>query len=720
MQNAKNLKQYRGQVKSALGNAFQRSALDNFAVAYRSGRQNAFAGMDVSDLVARVARSKDAALARLDELYQEFKARAEANGIQVHLAQDAAAANELIAQIAHDNQVRRIIKSKSMTAEEILLNHRLEAENFTVTETDLGEWIIQLRGEGPSHMVMPAIHLSRHQVADLFAEVTGKPQISEIERLVKVARRELRIKYVEADMGISGANFAIAASGTIGLTTNEGNARLVTTLPRVHVALVGLDKLVPRLRDALNVLRVLPRNATGQQITSYVTWITGPNACGAAADGKKVMHIVFLDNGRRALARDPVFAQVLRCVRCGACANVCPIYRMVGGHQYGHIYIGAIGLINTYFFHGRDKARNLVQNCINCGACKDICAAGIDLPRLIKEVHARIQDQEGHPLKSVLLAKLMRNRSLFHRLLRSARLAQKPVADGTPYLRHLPMVFAAEHNFRALPAIADKAFRDLWPAVRPRVTHPRLKVALFSGCVQDFVYPEQLLAALPLLAAQGVALDFPLGQSCCGLPLEMMGEQDAAREVALQNVMAMTEATADYIVTLCASCASHLVHAYPRLLDGSPRTAAKAAALAAKVRPFSVFLNDVLGIDAAAFTASPGVKMTYHAPCHLCRGLGVRHAPQALIRNAGFQFVPAREEETCCGFGGTYSSKFPAISAAILQRKLADAQQTGAERLVTECPGCVMQLRGGALKQGLPLRVQHLAEALAEAIRKQS
>jgi len=720
MQNAKNLKQYRGQVKSALGNGFQRSALDNFAVAYRSGRQNAFAGMDVADLVEQVARSKDAALARLDELYQEFKAHAEENGIQVHLAQDAAEANALITRIAAENGVRRIIKSKSMTAEEILLNHHLEAESFIVTETDLGEWIIQLRGEGPSHMVMPAIHLSRHQVADLFAAVTGQPQISEIERLVKVARRELRIKYVEADMGISGANFAIAASGTIGLTTNEGNARLVTTLPRVHVALVGLDKLVPRLRDALNVLRVLPRNATGQQITSYVTWITGPNACEAAADGNKVMHIVFLDNGRRALARDPVFAQVLRCVRCGACANVCPIYRMVGGHQYGHIYIGAIGLINTYFFHGRDKARNLVQNCINCGACKDICAAGIDLPRLIKEVHAVIQDQEGHPLKSVLLAKVMRNRNLFHRLLRSARLAQKPVTEGTPYLRHLPMVFATEHNFRALPAIADKAFRDLWPAVRPRVDHPKLHVALFSGCVQDFVYPEQLQAALPLLADQGVALDFPLGQSCCGLPLEMMGEKDAAREVARQNVLAMTEAPADYIVTLCASCASHLVHAYPRLLGDSSRTAAQAAAMAAKVRPFSVFLNDVLGIDATAFTAQPGVKMTYHAPCHLCRGLGVRQAPHALIRSAGFQFVPAREEETCCGFGGTYSSKFPAISAAILQRKLADAQETGAARLVTECPGCVMQLRGGALKQGLPLRVQHLAEALAEAARKPS
>ena len=715
MQTARTLKEYRRGVKSALENDFQRTALDNFAVAYPTGRKNAFAGMDIDALVERVAQGKDASVARMDELFAEFKANAEKQGIVVHLAADAVEANTIIGQIAEENGARRIIKSKSMTAEETLLNHHLEAADLEVTETDLGEWIIQLRGEGPSHMVMPAIHLSRNQVADLFTEVTGKQQESDIERLVKVARRELRIKYVEADMGVSGANVAIASSGTIGLTTNEGNARLVTTLPRVHVALVGLDKLVPRLRSALDILRVLPRNATGQQITSYVTWITGPNTCAAAEDNRKVMHIVFLDNGRRALAKDPVFSEVLRCVRCGACANVCPVYRMVGGHQYGHIYIGAIGLINTYFFHGRDKARNLVQNCINCGACKAVCAAGIDLPRLIKEVHAIIQDKEGHPLQSMLLAKVMKNRKMFHRLLRSARMAQKPVTGGTPYLRHLPMVFSGEHNFRALPAIADKPFRDIWPDIRPNVSGAVHRVALFSGCVQDFVYPEHLQAAVRFLADHGVAVEFPEAQSCCGLPLEMMGEKSAASSVALQNLTAMSSASVDHIITLCASCASHLKHAYPRLLGDHPAMAEKAAAFAEKITPFSVFANDVLGVDASDFQGG-GESVTYHAPCHLCRGMDVRDAPHELIEKAGYRFLPASEEETCCGFGGTYSSKFPAVSAQILQRKLADFQETGAKTLVTECPGCIMQLRGGMVKQGIPMDVKHIAEAVAEAM----
>jgi len=711
MQEAKSLKDYRQEVGKALGNEFQRQAMDKFAVAYRASRQKAFAGMDVASLVDDVARSKDAALSEMDALLSEFKRRAAEAGVTVHEARTAAEANAIIARIARDNQVRSVIKSKSMTAEEILLNHHLEAEGLEVTETDLGEWIIQLRHEGPSHMVMPAIHLSRYQVADLFGDVTGHRQEADIERLVKVARRELRQKFVLADMGVSGANFAIADTGTIGLITNEGNARLVTTLPRIHVALVGLEKLVPTLKDALRILRILPRNATGQAISSYVTWITGTNECTVTADGRKQMHIVFLDNGRRALAADPVFAQVLRCVRCGACANVCPVYRMVGGHQYGHIYIGAIGLIITYFFHGRDKARNLVQNCINCGACKEVCAAGIDLPQLIKEVHARVQDTEGHPIKSLMLAKVLKSRKLFHTLLRSAKIAQKPVTGGTPYLRHLPQIFAKEHNFRALPAIAKTPFRDRWSRIAPQVSSPRCRVALFSGCVQDFVYPGQLEAAVKLMAAEHVAVEFPMEQSCCGLPVEMMAEKEAAEQVARQNVAAMDADCFDYIVTLCASCASHLKQAYPRILGKDPVWSARAVDFAAKVLPFSVFMHDVLDVPATAFRGS-GTKVTYHAPCHLCRGLGVTEAPRELIRRSGAAFLPADEELTCCGFGGTYSSKFPEISAQILNKKLEDVSRTGADILVTECPGCVMQLRGGAHRRGDPIAVMHLAELL--------
>ena len=711
-----NLQDYHKEIAEALGDEFQRSALDKFAVAYRGGRARAFAGMDIEACIAAVADSKDAAIPRLMELYERFKAKAEQAGVHVHLAKDAAQANEIIASIAKDNGCKTIVKSKSMTAEETHLNTRLEADGLEVTETDLGEWIIQLRHEGPSHMVMPAIHLSRFQVADLFSDVTKKKQDSDIEKLVKVARRELRPKYAGADMGVSGANAAIAETGTIITVTNEGNARLVTTLPRVHVALVGLEKLCDSVDDALKVLRVLPRNATGQHLTSYVSWITGANECQTSPGGKKVMHVVFLDNGRLDMAKDPAIAQVLRCVRCGACANVCPVYRVVGGHKYGYVYIGAIGLILTFFYHGRDKARALVQNCINCEACKAVCASGIDLPRIIKDVHSRIQDQEGHPLPSSLLGLVLKNRRLFHSLLKAARFAQKPLTGGTPFLRHMPMLFFKDHAFKALPAVADTSFRDEWPKLKTTVTRPTAKVALFSGCVQDFVYPEQMKAAVKVLSKLGASLEFPMEQSCCGLPVQMMGETQASKDVAMQNVQAFSGLDVDYIVCLCASCASHLKHNYPKLLADKPEMAYTVRRFAEKIIDFSSLVRDKLGAKEEDFRPS-GASLAYHAPCHLCRGLGVHEAPRELMRMAGFDYRQNDEEEVCCGFGGTFSVKFPEISRELLGKKLANAKDTGAETLVTDCPGCVMQIRGGAQTAGSPLKVRHMAEVLAEVLK---
>jgi iron-sulfur cluster protein len=335
MPKTENFRSYKHRLDTALDNRFLRQAMDKFAVAYRTSRQNAFAGMDVDALVQQVADTKAGAIRNNAALLKQFTEKALAHGIHVHVADTAEDANRIIEEIAQKTGSKKIVKSKSMTAEEIHLNPWLETSGLEVTETDLGEWIVQLRKEGPSHMVMPAIHLSRFQVADLFTDVTGTDQDPEIERLVKVARKALREKFVQADMGITGANYAVADTGTIGIATNEGNARLVTTLPKVHVALVGIDKLVPTIADALTINRILPKNATGQAITSYVTWITGPTECKTAVTGQREMHIVFLDNGRSKIAADPEFSQVLQCVRCGACANVCPVYRMVGGAPDG-------------------------------------------------------------------------------------------------------------------------------------------------------------------------------------------------------------------------------------------------------------------------------------------------------------------------------------------------------------------------------------------------
>ncbi len=710
---------YHREIDEALHDDFLRKTLDKFAVAYRASRATVFQEVDEQALVKQVADAKDYACQHMEELYAQFKAEAEKRGVHVHRAETAEEANRIIARIAKENNVRKVLKSKSMTAEEIGLNPALEAEGLIVDETDLGEWIIQIRHEGPSHMVMPAIHLSRYQVADDFTRVTGVQQDTDIQRLVKVARVQLRRKFIAGEMGISGCNFAVAENGAVSTVTNEGNARMVTTLPRVHVVVAGLDKLVASLDDVMVALQVLPRNATAQRMTSYFTLMDGAGECQANPDGKKVMHVVFVDNGRTRIAKDPLFRQIFRCVRCGACANVCPVFRLVGGHKMGYIYIGAIGLILTYFFHGKDRARILSQNCIGCQSCANVCAGGIDLPRLIREIRSRLTQEEGSDVLGGLAALAMRDRKTFHRLLKFASFAQKPftgkarVTKGARIQRHLPMMFLGKQGFKALPAIADQSFRDRWPQINPHLDKPVMRVAIFSGCAQDFIYPEDLEACVRILAARNVAVDFPLAQTCCGLPLEMMGQRKTAIAVARQNIEAFREINPDYIITLCASCAGQLKHHYPEILAGPGVEEVKK--FADRIIDFSSFVHDVLKLEPEDFKRS-GEKVTYHAACHLCRGLDVHKAPRELINDAA-EYVPCEEEEVCCGFGGSYSVKFPEISAQLLDKKLDHLAATGASRLVVDCPGCVMQLRGGVEKRRMQVQVEHIANLLAENLK---
>jgi len=714
---AQDMKSYKKQLKEALSDQFLRTALDNFYTAYRENRPAVYDGIDFERLKKELAAEKDGALPYLEELYEEFKVHAQTAGAKVHVAKNARQANEIITAIARENNVKKIVKAKSMTAEETFLNDHLEKEGFTVTETDLGEWIIQLRKEGPSHMVMPAIHLSRHQVGDLFADVTGKKQHSEdIDKLVKVARQELRPTYLAADMGITGANFAIAESGALGLVTNEGNMRLVTTMPRVHVALVGYDKLIPDLKTMLRILKVLPRNATGQAITSYVTWIKGTVECGASPGNRKVMHIVFLDNGRLALAKDPVFSSALRCIRCGACANVCPVYSKVGGHKYGHVYIGAIGLILTLFYHGIENDRVIVKNCINCQACREVCPVDIDLPHLIKKTYRAVLDQDGKtPAKNFILSRVMKNRRLFHFILRHAYLAQKPLGQKGPMIRHLPNFFEKRHGFRSLPVIAETPFRDQWKHLRKHIVRPKYTVALFAGCAVDFIYPEHARALVTLLEKHRVQVEFPMDQTCCGLPALMAAEEATAQEVALQNMRAVQPEKYDYILTLCASCASHLKHNGSKIFKEDSHWLGKLKEFSDKIIDFSSFMVNVLHVSSDEFKATRK-KVAYHAPCHLCRGLQVTTEPRNLIQLAGYTYIKSKDEDVCCGFGGSYSIDFPEISAEILKKKLDNVEDTEAELLVTDCPGCVLQLRGGMDKRRGKIQVKHIAELLAETV----
>lgn len=373
---------YRSSAKAVRDPRLQR-ALHLATSRFLEQREAAFAELPNGQLLREKAREiKEETCRRLEEHLDRLERSVCRVGGVVFRASDGEEACRYIVELALKHGVKRAVKSKSMTTEEVGLNEALERAGVEPVETDLGEFIVQLAGEKPSHIMVPAIHKSKEEVADLFAERLGVERSTEIGRLTRIARTTLREKFLTAGMGISGANFAVAETGTVTVLENEGNARLCTTLPPIHVALVGIEKVIPTLEDLPVFLKLLPRSATGQKISSYISLITGPRR-EAEADGPGEFHLVLLDNGRSRLLQDPDLREALYCLKCGACLNVCPVYQKVGGHAYGWVYPGPIGSILTPQFVGLRQARDLPCASTLCGACREVCPVQIDIPRLL-------------------------------------------------------------------------------------------------------------------------------------------------------------------------------------------------------------------------------------------------------------------------------------------------------------------------------------------------
>jgi iron-sulfur cluster protein len=704
----------REQVRRALEHPHLSAALTRFSEDYRASRARAYQGLDFEALRARIAERKAHAAERLDRLAARFTEAATARGAHVVRLHAPADVREYILDVARRRGARLIVKSKSMATEEIHLNAALEQAGIEVKETDLGEWIIQLARQRPSHMVLPAIHLTRDDVAELFSRETGERLQAEIPRLVRVAREQLREKFLQADIGITGANIAVAETGSLVLLTNEGNARLVATLPPVHIAVVGIEKLVERFEDIEPILAALPRSATAQQITSYVSILTGPPE--AADGGAKEMHIILYDHRRMEMSEDPLFCQALQCIRCASCLNVCPVYRLVGGHVFGKVYTGAIGTVLTACIEGWDASRGLEQLCIQCGACRDVCPAKIDLPELILEVRRRAAAAVPQPLAARAAFSIVSNRRAFHALLRAASLAQKPLADG-PYLRHLPLWLSGQGRGRRLPALAAEPLRDRFP----RLEQPRSdrKAALFAGCLIDFVYPEIGEAIVRLLNRAGIEVVFPEKQTCCGAPAHFSGALDAAAANARDNAEAFSGIEAEAVISACPTCTVALRQDALRALreNGGWQHLAEAEQLAGKTVDVAAFLQRLVMEGALRLPEGRELPaLTYHESCHLKRTLHAEQPPRELLRSSGYELREMQECDVCCGMGGSYSLKMPEVSSAMLARKLRMIAATGADGVALDCPGCLMQIRGGCAASGQPARVRHTAEWLAQLL----
>lgn len=385
--------------KAALADSQLRGALRN-ATSLFGKRRLAAAGSlrNWEDLRTQAQTIKLEVLQHLDQYLEKFVANAEARGAKFHWARDAAEANAIICELVKNANAHTIVKSKSMTTEETHLNVALEAIGMNVVETDLGEYIIQLAEETPSHIIAPAIHKTKGQIAELFTKEFGMAPTDDVGKLTSTARSELRDRFAAAEVGISGVNFGIVETGTILIVENEGNIRLTTSLPPVHIAVMGIEKLVPRFADLDIFLKLLPRSGTGQRLTTYQSFITGTKRA-ATDEGPEELHIVMLDNGRSRMLGHPVTRQSLSCIRCGACLNACPVYQQIGGHAYGSVYPGPIGAVITPQLMGLEKTQQLPYASSLCGACREVCPVKIDIPRLLLHLRSEITEHAPPEVK---------------------------------------------------------------------------------------------------------------------------------------------------------------------------------------------------------------------------------------------------------------------------------------------------------------------------------
>ena len=445
---------FRENARAALADVHLRGALKNATSLFGERRREAAASVaNWEDLRNHARAIKDEVLLHLDKYLEEFVGNAESRGAKVHWARDAAEANAIITRIAIEREARTVVKSKSMTTEETHLNTALEAAGLQVVETDLGEYIIQLAGETPSHIIAPAIHKTRRQVAELFTAKLGIPLTDDLAKLTSTARATLRDRFAAAGVGISGVNFAVAETGTIVIVENEGNIRLTTSLPRIHIAMMGIEKVIPRFADLDVFLKLLPRSGTGQRLTTYQSFITGTKR-NATDEGPEELHIILLDNGRSRMLAHPVTRQSLACIRCGACLNACPVYQQIGGHAYGSVYPGPIGAVITPQLMGIEKSSQLPYASSLCGACREVCPVKIDIPQLLLHLRSEITPRKGSIAERLAF-------KLWARVMMSPALYRMSSIAGRMMQRVMPLSRAWTKG-RDLRPIEARSFRDQW------------------------------------------------------------------------------------------------------------------------------------------------------------------------------------------------------------------------------------------------------------------
>lgn len=471
--------EFQERLEKALGDEHLKGALRYTTEKLYKGRLGAMADLNEKageglaigtfpELRRRAREIKEHTLQNLDYYLQQASESIEKAGGQVYYAVDAHEVVKLVSEICHKKHAQLVVKSKSMASEEVHLNHALEDQGMRVVESDLGEFIIQLAHEKPAHIVIPAIQKTRSQISDLFSELGGERLPTDTPTLTAFARRTLRKIFMSADIGITGANFVAAETGTLCMVTNEGNGRMTSSVPRVQIAIVGIEKVVPRLEDVGVLYSLLPRSATGQKITTYFNMMTGPRHKGDA-DGPEELHVIFMDNGRTNMLGTE-YDEALYCIRCGACMNACPVYRNIGGHAYGGTYPGPIGAVITPLLEGLDTWEDLPNVCSLCGACHEVCPVGIHLhEHLINLRHREVTERREHWFMRVAMKMWMwawTKPAIYRLSAKIAHMAMKPRTKQTPTGRNvvetMPFPLSLWTDTRNLSSAVERPFHERW------------------------------------------------------------------------------------------------------------------------------------------------------------------------------------------------------------------------------------------------------------------
>lgn len=692
-------------VKEALADATLQKALDRAASQHFQKFTQTVRAIPWEDIKKKARAIREECAKRLPELILRFKAEAENAGAVVYQAETPEEALRQVEKILRGKKAKRLVKAKSMVSEEIGLNDFLESRGYQVVETDLGEWIVQLAKERPSHITAPALHKTKEEVALLLSRHLGRKIPADAREIAKTAREEMRKHFLEADAGFSGANLAIAESGTLVLVSNEGNVRLTTTLPPLHIAVVTTEKFVETLEQAAALIKPLITASSGLKLTSYVSFITGPSRTTdiekklvLGAHGPQELHIIILDNGRLKLVGDEDLEETLYCLKCGGCMLVCPVFQALGGHVYGGpVYPGGIGVLLTAATRSFEEASALADFCADCKKCEDFCPVGIHTgDRLL-----RLKEKRGAKAWEKVLSWMFLERSLTEKGIRVLAVLQK--------------LWPKESTIKVLPLSWAK--KKTLPPLRPqrRKTAGKKggkKIYLFEGCLGKLFFPEIRGCSSDILDRLGYAVVSPTDQVCCGAPSLHLGQNKDVRKLMSRNLESFAEADPDYILTVCPTGHAMLKTSYPRL-------SREASRWAGKVFDFSEFLEEKGRIPKIEETAPP-LEVLYHHPCHSLNNSNLKEKSLTILQEAGY--APKNEDEpyACCGFCGVFSLKNPEVSARIWERKEKKIMAARPSTIATDCPGCLFQLRSRLPKGPHIPQAYHTAELLARALSRKS